>query len=248
MRDEIIVYWSPSNFYLDRESWNMLYPDPENLYNSIVQKAKKDSTIHKCPALRDLNKNIYSFHSAVDDIIDFPDGLLLQVDNVFGDRQPLPLNSKVSLKKTRQSQHDGYVNLSYNMTWVMFAEEPLIAKFTAPYYPSTTPVPGAMLASGKFDIGQWFRNMNLDYQVPLDAKRFEMHKGDPMFFVEFETDKKVVLKRFTMNSVLSSVLDDVSHSVDRYGKRMTLQERYQMFKQSRSRDIVLREIKTNLLD
>lgn len=248
MRDEIIVYWAPANFVPEAESWNMLYPDPENLYLKIINQAKEGADIHRCPALRDLNKNVFFFTSPISNSVVFPADFLSNADKNLSENQALPLESKVMIKKTRDSQYKDHINLSYNMTWTFFAEEPLVAKFTAPYFPAISPVPGAMLASGKYDIGQWFRNWNLDYQVPLSAKSFEVKKDDPLFFVEFETDKKIILKRFTMTPSLYNINKETSNSPSRYGRRMTLQERYQMFHQSRSRDIVLREIKANLLD
>ena len=79
-----------------------------------------------------------------------------------------------------------------------FADQPLVARFMAPNYPPTTPSPGAILTSGQFDIGKWFRTLNVEIQLYGNKGELHFKKDEPIFYVNFLTDRKVILKRFEL--------------------------------------------------
>ena len=139
-----------------------------------------------------------------------------------------------------------HVNLSYNLAWFFFSEEDLTMRFSAPYFPASSPMKGARLASGSFDIGKWLRPVNLEYYVPLDVTEFSVEEDQPLAFVEFDTDRPVVLQRFNLNQRLANIVGEIVES-DRYGFLRSLQDRYNLFKKTRMRDIIIAEIKKNLV-
>jgi hypothetical protein len=246
-KNTITVYWAPAMFSLDEASWNMLYPDPKLLLPNLYETKTENAIMPRCPAVKEKLKNIASFHSSIDDVFDLPNEQMREIafTDSSGDRLLVP--AKVSLHKVRESSMEGFINVEYNLGWVFFSEEPLEAKFTAPYFPATTPVEGAYLSSGQYDIGRWFRPYMLDYHIPLGAKRFSVKEGDPLLFVDFLTDKKVILKRFQITKRLKALFQEASTSSRRYGTKMTLEKRYKMASDSRIPQIVLEEIKKNLI-
>ena len=249
-KDSVVVYWAPSMFANEVESWNMLYPTPQ-LVKSQLQSMHTDlkRNMHACPALKDSLKNVYALKSAVKEDIDLPSDYLREIHLNEG-TEPFPSfnNQIVRLNKERASSLIGYSNLCYNLGWVFFSEEPLIANFTAPYMPASSPSPGAILACGEFDIGKWFRPFNFDYHIPLDNTSFKVEIGQDLAYVKFKTEKKVVLKRFSLNKVLFNYATETAQSSSRYSQFVPLLQRYEMAKNSKMTNLVLKEIKNNLID
>jgi hypothetical protein len=248
MSKEAIVYWSSTAFDTESEQWNLLYSEPKRVIDNLISDLKPNSLTIKCPAIRDALRNVYSIHSNIDEKIVFPTNLLNSVSNDTTDKQyPLPVESSVSLFRMRPTSYDGYVNVGYNLNYIFASEESINIKMTPPYMPAVSPVKGAIMPSGRFNIGEWFRTTSLDYHLPVGAKEFSLSVGDPLAFFEFETDKEIVFKRFKMTRYLRSLQMEFQASPSLYGKNKTLKQRYAMAKRSGAHKLVLSEIKNNLV-
>ena len=68
-----------------------------------------------------------------------------------------------------------------------------------------------------------------------------------MAYVEFLTDKKVELVRFKLNLDLKTYLESTSSSSG-WEKKIPLAERYERFKRTRMKDLIMKEIKNNIVD
>ena len=245
---EVNVYWSPASFVNEDPQWNLLYSEPKNVYDNLISDTNGTSLAIRCPATRNIMKNIYSLHSRIDDEFSLADANLSEIEkDTSADQYSLNLDSKCDLFRHRASSYPGYVNLSYNMSWLFFSDEPLKLRMSAPYYPTSSPVDGAMFAFGEFDIGQWFRHLTLDYQIPITAEKFSIKEGQPLAFLEFFTDKKINLHRFRTTTSITQLSKENMASPVRYGKRKTLEQRYEMFNKSGMREVVMSEIKKNLV-
>lgn len=243
----INVYWS-NCIVPEESSWSFLYREPEPLYNDFL-KIKIDNPFFACPAIIDTMKNIYVIKSNIEDKFEFPDNYLKSINGPYGGSEFLPtIGNKISLISTRQSALMGYKDIKYNMSWIFFAEESLNMKVTAPYYPPKTPIDGAILQSGEYDIGQWFRPYNLGYFIPENAKHMSISVDDPLAYLEFKTDKNINFKRFNMTNQLVNIYSEFTQSPNRYGRRKSLIERYSMAKKANMTELVLAEIKKNLVE
>lgn len=248
MRDEVVIYWSPVPFDPEHESWNFLYPEPQNLYSELIDRTTNSSPIRFCPATKSNMKKIFSFKSNIDDFIDLSRHSLENLDQNVSDNVFLPYDSKVSLKKARKSSYPGYINVSYNLGWYFFASEPVVARMTAPYFPAVTPTEGALFATGEFDIGQWFRPFNPDYHLPYESKSFNVKAGDPLFFLEIFTEKQIVFKRFVTNDIIKNISFEMAEAPKRYGPLDKLLNRYKMFNSTKTKEILLDQIKKNTVE
>lgn len=243
-KNTITVYWSPSPFLLEQESYLMLYSNPKKVINTNNKsKNLSKNSFFSCPATKDLFKNIYCFNNELNNIIELPEdideGVVLNW---------LDVKSPVDVFHPRISSLQNYCNLQYNMGWLMFADEPLVARFTSPYFPATTPAEGAILSAGEFDIGSWYRPFLLDYHIPYSTKTLCFKKDDPLFYVEFKTNKKIEFKRYNLSAKLNNIASELSNSSQGYGKFNSFIERYSMFKNSSIQKIILSEIKNNLIE
>jgi hypothetical protein len=246
-KDVITIYWTPGRFLLEEESWNILYREPEPLINRIYKDSKKDSAVRKCPAARDSLRNIFVVKSNHNEVTNFPEGYLKSVENSTEPNFPLELDSTLGLLKERNSEYENYVNLSYNMSWFFFASESLNVKITSPYYPPISPTEGSALFPGEFDIGMWYRPFNAEYLIPTNAKSFVINQDDPIFYIDAKTDKKVVFQRYNNSKELMSIAREVFTTTTLFGKSQTMSSRYKMFSRSNSREILLNEIRKNII-
>lgn len=243
---ELIIYWSPASFSLDNESWNLLYSEPRSVLSSFYNDSEVNSEMRLCPSIKQTLNNVFALHPNIDDYGTFDDVSLSDIAE--NPMSPLKINTKIAMRSPRRSSYPGFANLQYNLSWFFASEEPVIARMTSPYFPSTTPTPGSMLAPGEFDIGKWFRPFNLDYHVPVDAKDFRINAKDPLFFLEVQTDAKVVFKKFDLSNKLLNVAEEMSQFSSRYGQFKKIQEKYKMAKNSKIMNTVLKEIKNNVVE
>jgi len=244
--DNLIIYWCPASYVSDYEIWASLYRDPVPVLNLLRPQKTSNIGFFSCPATKDYFNNVFTVLSNLDDTHELPVDLLKTIHKEEGS-QDLITNGKITLTKVRATTLDGYSNLLYNMKWFFFSEQPVLMKFTSPYFPNVSPAKGSLLSTGQFDIGQWPRLLTLDYHIPLDVNFFEIKEGDPLFYLHIETDKKIEFKRIVMSTKLLGFTKESSESPGRYGKFKLLKERYKMAQQANIREQVLSEIKKNLI-
>lgn len=250
--DTITIYWGTPNYNIEEESWAMLYKNPESL-SSISRKNKSDFPVgmFACPATNDLLNNVFVFSSNIDDVHSLPVEYLTATHNLVvppGEDEPIATNGFIRMLRTRPSSIKNHSNLIYNMAWSLFADEPVFAKFTAPYFPPISPAPGVLLSAGLFDIGQWYRPFPLDYHIPLNVEHFEFKKDDPFFYLEILTNKKIIFKRYIPSKILKALSTEAVTAPFRYGRWKSLKERYLFAKSTGYPEQVLNEIKKNLIE
>jgi hypothetical protein len=233
----------------------MLYKEPKKIWKNLVDNRTPyaDGSMFTCPSMKSLFSNLYSIDAAISDTINLPDLESIYDDGSLGDEgqnlQPLVnTGARVSALVGRPSSINGYVNLEYNMSWHFFASEPVLARQTAPYFPPITPAPGVALSAGQLDIGQWFRPINIEYLVPIGTKTLQFNEGEPYFYLELFTDKKVVFKRFVLTEALRKLSEEATQAPFRYGKYFPLAKKYQMAKEGKLIEQIKAEIFANLVE
>lgn len=229
------------------ESMAMLYRKPENVYTNLHREKIPGSLMSQCPAARNTLDNVFVFRSAIDDEFEIPD--------YYFENEPDPAKSpRMNVKSIagmyheRPSSFPDQIDVIYNLSWLFFSSEPVVARFTAPYFPAVSPMEGARMSPGEFNIGKWYRSWNLDYHIPKTTRKFSVKEDDPLFFLEIMTDKKVVFKRYMFNENLLALTKETSNSPNIYGRNKTLDYRYQHSEQSMMPEMVLSEIRKNVVE
>lgn len=245
-KDEINVYWAPgySINKNDKREWNMLYPDPVNLFTEL-NKDKNFSTnktsYFVCPATKNLMKKTYFFQSAVS----------CKYEYDFTVNPPVitpTTHNFLTMDIIREPSVNSHPLVAVSLFYILFADEPLTATFSVPTFhkPGYTnygsPVPG------EFDIGQWFRPYVMEVQLWNQKGIFELKENEPLFYVKFNTDKKINLHRFKFNDQLSEYTDHCINYKNMFGLFHPLTNMYAKFKQSRLNELILKEIKQNIVE
>lgn len=246
-QEEIDVYWGPvTNHEISfGQDWNMLYPDPVNLFLELQKQKTKDAgtaNYFSCPATQKRLKNTYVFKNTLKTSIayDFTDGLEGSVI------EPLTENYiAYSIERAPTIAAGPLIN--FQLYYSFFAEESLTMSFTPPVMSRPMYTQYGTVVGGEFDIGQWFRPLAIEIQMWDKKGEFHLEEDEPLFYVEFKTDKKVNLKRFRFNAALYAYQKACSSDTKTFGRGTPMIKRYERFKQSRMRDLILKEVKQNLL-
>lgn len=240
MSDEITVYWAPGAFSNFDQSWDMLYSEPVSVLAKLMSDKLPGAAIVQCPATKSLLKNVFALSSNIDDEFDFmPNGAAL-LSNSLGD-------SKISFSKPRESSFAGYVNATYNLSWLFFATESVNMRLTAPFFPAKGICEGSLFSPGVMDVGAWYRQVNLDWHVPSDTQRISIKEGQELAYIEFETDKKIKFQRYVVTPRLLHISNELAQAHLRYGKHWPLKKKYDLAKKAGMRELILAEIQKNLI-
>lgn len=245
--NNIEIYWAPGTFHPEQESWALLYTEPKNLFSTLPISGKQKDSITSCPAVKNALKNVFSISAVINDLHNLQPDVLASLATTESNEVHIQTNGLIGINKIRKSSYEGFINIGYNMSWLFFASEPVEIKWTAPFFPAFSPTEDALLSPGQMNIGKWYRSINLDWHIPITATKFEIKKDKPLAFIEVLTDKKVTFHRYQMTSRLTHIAREMAQSPERYGRFKTLKERYLMASQSSIPEMVLKEIRANLV-
>jgi len=250
-KDPIIVYWAPHSIPDDDSivgNWNMMYHEPTNVFKHWTEfdiktdDSRNDSFI-KCPAFKNLTKNMYFWPWPFDSSYSYEAG--------FGDSSQVQVNplsqSFVAAFPPRDQSMTVGPSIEFAYKLHMLAEEPLEVMLTGPYLQKAEYQKYGFLTSGQFDIGQWFRTINVEIQMYGNKGEIHFKKNEPVFYLNFLTDRKVIFKRFELTSEIDTYSRKCVTAKSMFGQRLPLTESYKIFNKSRTRDILIKKIKENLI-
>jgi len=237
MKNSIDVYFSVEDALNTEKNWNLLYEDPESIYKDVSLNMVKDSvnSFMRCPAFKKVSKNTFVVKNPIRSHFSITDGLITPLSKSY-----------MSIENTNHPSLENNLLVRYGIHFYFFCEEPLNASFTSPYFHRCGYLQYGAMVPGEFDIGRWFRPIHPEINLWENVNELVIEKEEPVFYVSFETDKNVNLKRFTMNSTLDRIAKTcgTSSSWEPFAK---ISDRYKRFVKSRTDKIVMREIKRNMI-
>ena len=243
----ITVYWANDYDLIDDSSrddldWTLLFPLPKTLLHMVGENSSSSNSSYlACPAFYNKYKKVYVFSVGMDASYryDYTEG---KMEFEATSYRWIPFDNRH--KPTMNSLP--LVNLATG--WFFFADEPLDAYFTPPIFHKPEYFKYGTIMPGEYNIGNWFRRYNSEFQMWDNKGIFEIKENEPLFYVEFKTDRPIILKRFNMNKQLDKIARGDVFSSNLFGKGQTLLSRYIKFNNSGLRDKILKEIKNNLID
>lgn len=251
-KDTINIYWSPIQEDFDND-WSMLARDPINLFESLKTRKlpnnknnpnyKTDNglTFFQCPSFKSKTQNIYFINNALET------EYLYDCTNIDSPKLQLISKTGVNAEIIRVPSISDGPTLRFKLLNIFFSDEPIEATFYQPIFHKSEYSKNGSVIPGTFDIGQWFRPYNFEVQLWEKSGTFKIKEDEPLFYVEFNTNKKINLQRFVMNDKLYKYLKSCTgHSIQLW-PFISLAERYDHFKKSQLNNLILKEIKENLL-
>ena len=240
-KKEINVYWWPNT-----SGWNMLYNDPVNLRQSLYEiknKNSKKKSMFECPAYSDKIKKIFFFTSPMDleYAYDFSDSKNPYIVPKNASRPHLETNI------LRPPTMVGRPLFELSLFFCFFSEEPLMASFTPPFLHNSNFTKQGVPPTGSYDIGRWLRTYPMEIMLWNEVGTFKIEKDEPLFYVEFLTDRPINLQRVESTDKLNSYAALGAASPTMIESKIPLVTRYETFKKTRMRDHIMKEIKKNIL-
>ena len=159
--------------------------------------------------------------------------------------QEVSRDSQVKITMPHAPSLTNQLLVCYNLQHIFFAEEPVLMRLTSPWFHKSPHMQYGSLIPGNYDIGRWFRPINFEYNLWDGGTKLEIEAGEPLAYIEFGTDRKIVLKRFEATEKLHTIGGEIIHARSKRWK--TLASRYELFDRSPMRKIILKEITENLL-
>ena len=246
---ETVIYWAAAYQARDSYDLNHLYAEPKSLYEALLaQKAPlKDnsSDFLRCPATSDLFKSTFVVRAPVDThvLLDFEKRRAKHLNDGPAEEN----RYKIKLDFIHQPTLLNRNLIDYNHPILFFSEEDsMVATLTPPYFEHVASYQSGTIVPGRFDIGKWFRPVNMEFQLWEGVNVLNVPAGEALCYVTFHTDKKIVLKRFVTNKEIEKLIASIA-KVSPLRKFAKLSERYKAFEQSRSKQRVLGLIKKQLI-
>lgn len=241
-KNSINIYWSPF-FSQSGDDWSFLYQKPKTLFSTLINnkvKAEDNKVVFfSCPAISDKFKKTYVFNSSMDSSYIY--------DNKIKSIQATTPQWMSADYGRDSSITDGPI-IRLNLSYIFFADEPVEACFTSPFFHKAQYTNYGSVLPGQFDIGTWFRPYTTEIQTWSDAGEIHIKKDEPLFYVEFKTDKKINFKMFSLNEKLYKYGTACADTRNILKSGSSLKDRYQLFKNVGMREKIILEIKRNLLD
>jgi hypothetical protein len=243
MSDTINIYYAANRKFEGHLLNDLLFLKPENLLKSLQKNINKENKKEEglqyllCPAFTDKAKNTFVFK--------FP----LSCSYEYKKDKSLSVTSDIYLDAVidrAQCITDGPI-ISFALGNIFFAEESVKAYFTSPYFSKSKHTKYGSIMPGNFDIGEWFRPFIAEFQMWSPEGEFHFEENEPLYYVEFATNKKINFIQFEMTDLLHEYSSSLVASTGLFGKRQSLVSRYNRFKNANMREKILKEIKNNIL-
>jgi len=226
MSDEITVYWSPANFTEYEEQWSYLYPEPILLDDNTIAFKSNIEDNFKLPVLE---------LKQIAEATEFPD-----------QNRVVPSSSIIPIFGSSHGAPENYVGLRYNMGWMLFADEPLVAEVQKPA--NDLPLSQGELVPQKFDIGRTFRPITTSYNTPVNSTRFKVKVDDELIRIKFYTDKKIVFKRYILSIPLQAIAQELNNLENRYRQDLHQADHYSRIESAKIPEIVKYRINQQLVE
>jgi len=193
LSDTITVYWSP---WQHKDIYDLrydLYGNPEKLLsyaNSFKNDENLTDTWYKCRAYMEIAKNTFVLRS--------PFGVDAKIDPPY--IRSLNKDYEVEQFDAKNPSMSNSYTVNFSTNWIFWCDEDLTITTVNPYI---QPLGfNGFYVPGSFNINKWFRPVEGAFQLYQGEDRFTVNPGDPIIYIKFNTDKKVILKRFKMNDAL----------------------------------------------
>jgi hypothetical protein len=243
----ITVYYSEATSANRGGEWSFLYPKPKTLYHELLQDKSSTSgpeSLFACPAANVKYKNILVFKNTMSCSYEFDYTDENSQDSYIKNTTP----NSIQIEKKRPAALKFGPSLELALNYLLFADEPLMASFTPPFFHKPEYTKYGAVIPGEFDIGQWYRTFNMEVQMWSNKGEFHLKEDEPLFYVELKTDRPIILKRFKANDYLCEVATEAPSTRSLFGDHEGLPKRYKRFRDVGLREKILTEIKKNLID
>jgi hypothetical protein len=206
-------------------------------YNDFFKETDISQHLLLCPSVQEEIKNTYAVLSPIDLTLTW-DGNQTQTNNY--DQQFF--DQMICIKRKIDGSESRFISI--NLHLIFFTEKKCTATVTPAYMSDTYFPKNSIMIAGQMDLNSWLRP--IDVMIFRDInKSIIIKKGEPLYYIKFHTDEKVIFSRFNLTKELLSIVESCI-SVRRFTGAGSLSKIYEIFNKSMMRNRVVSLIKQNL--
>jgi hypothetical protein len=217
------VYWSPFFPHDKYAAVQLMYETPDSLLQDMLPRRNKKTN----------GDNFFGCHSFLASIkntfiLRLPYEVSFALDKEIGiipiDADPENMQYVAFKQPSVIDAHTFVVRGN----WIFWSEESLIMTSMPAHY--HRPVIDGYYVGGSMDIGKWFRPIEGAIQLHENVNTVLIKRNDPIFYVKFETDEPIQLKRFYMTPEIEQIAWGCIY-YKRYERSKALNYLYAKFKE-----------------
>jgi hypothetical protein len=232
-KNKITVYWTYMSLPSRISRTNLLFDIPRPLLSTLPKDGQDSS--RRCYATQDFFKNTF--------VITHPLNFDVTIHGTYPNMGVMPDNG---ILLPRASIYENTVSVTYDYGWLFFCEESIKIAQYPPFMHNTETSKHASMPAGSYDISKWFRPILPTYTLWEGNNTFKAKVGEPMMYVNFETDKKVKLQQFELTEEIFN-LSQACENFKEVKPFTPLDELYKRFTVGKRDKRLLRLIKENIL-
>ena len=247
--DKVTLYWAPAHGLGNQYDFSHLYPFPKSLYEELTPikvdlKDNRDDFL-RCPAVGNRLKKTFVFRTTTNTNVRVVEDSFVQYEITSEDDQRRHQTSVELLHKPTLVDH---LLLNYMHPVIFFTDAPsLVVSISPPYFHKTVHSQYGAIVPGEFDVANWFRPMNFEFQLWSGVKELRIPSDEPIGYVEVQTSLPVELRKFKLTANLNKLSSSLIH-VSPHRRFTKLSEKYKLFRNAKISNGILAEIRENLVD
>lgn len=204
-------------------------------YLNNAEESAPGGSFMRCPSVIETAKNTFVIKSPFDIDITYENG---KVTSKFD-------NNNLQIRDHKS----GFVSMRF-IRYIFFTDkDSLHMRVRNAFYSINDFTNNCSVIEGSFDIAKWFRGIDCAFYFKRPGT-ISIKKGDALFYVEFQTTHSIELKKFMFTNELTQ-LHQYCLSAKEYNK-FPLAEYfnmiYKLFRESKIKKQILKQINNNLLE
>jgi hypothetical protein len=218
-------------WFLAHQKSGIVYYPPERVRGAEKNKSHAKSA-SSCPAVINLESRYFMIRCPFDLNLAFArdsegkPGLR----NLNGDMSGIRANKlreKIHMTPEHEWRYPGVPTLQLQLPYVFIADEPVYVSQVSPFmHYQRDPLPGTIFG-GRYPINVWPRPLMWAFEWHDLDKPLKVTRGDPLFYVGFETlpqDRSVVVTEAEVTQELQDYMDLISGAVNYVNQTFSLFE------------------------
>ncbi len=218
-------------WFLNQQKGSIIYGAPTRV-RSVDLNRKHAKSASRCPAVINMESRHFVIPCPFDINVGFvrDDKGKPALRNLSGETSAIrasKLGEKLHLASEAEWRHADVPTLQLALPYVFVADEPVYMTQLAPFMHYTRdPWPGTLFG-GRFPINVWPRPLMWAFEWHDATKPLKINRGDPLFYVAFETtpqDRSVALVEAEVTPELTDYLEMISGAVNYVNQTFSLFE------------------------
>lgn len=245
-KSSIIIYWAPW-VYLNKEihyTFLDLKPKPiltdlrdrkaDNPKIPITNNNIASGNYQRCSALHTFAQNMFILKSPFSVSVDLDDtGAIIPSEHS-------------SFFSERISSIDNTFSIDFNIPYLFFSEESIDLTLTPPYMHKTGQTNYGFITAASFNISKWIRCIPSIYQLWEGVKHLQILEDEPISYIKFNTDKKIIFKQFKLTPEIINIVM-ACQEYKEIKSSQPMYKLYNLFTRTGVRDRTLKAIKENIV-